>query len=115
MLMKAFTYRATRWLKQANYWLIAQLALIMLTLLRKLPTDRALDFADRTARRVGPWFGRHRTAMANLRHAYPEKTEAELEAIASDMWGNMARLAAEYIFFDQIFDYDPKAETPGRI
>ena len=31
------------------------------------------------------------------------------------MWGNMARLVAEYVFLDQIFDYDPAAETPGII
>ena len=23
------------------------------------------------------------------------------------MWGNMARLAAEYVYLDQLFDYDP--------
>ena len=70
----------------------------------------------RTARSTSPtapraasarWFGRHRVALDNLRQAYPEKTEAEIEAIALDMWGNMARLAAEYIFLDQLFDYDP--------
>ena len=65
---------------------------------------RRSNFADRAARRIGPWIGRHRVALDNLRKAYPEKTEAEIEAIASDMWGNMARLAAEYIFLDQLFD-----------
>ncbi len=86
-----------------------------MALLRHLPTDTALNFADRTARRLGPLIGRHRVALDNLRRAYPEKPEAEIEAIASDMWGNMARLAAEYIFLDRLFDYDPNAATPGRI
>ena len=45
--------------------------------------------------------------MHNLRHAFPEKTEAELQEIAVGMWGNMARLVAEYVFLEQIFDYDP--------
>ena len=27
------------------------------------------------------------------------------------MWGNMARLAAEYIFLDALFDYDPAGLT----
>ena len=31
-----------------------------------------------------------------LRRAYPEKPEAEIEALAMQMWDNMARLAAEY-------------------
>ncbi len=86
-----------------------------MALLRRLPPDTALDFADRTARRIGPLFGRHRVALDNLRRAYPEKSAAEIERIASDMWGNMARLAAEYVFLDQLFDYDPNASEPGRI
>ena len=107
--------RTLQILKQVEYWLIAQLAMAVLWLLRRLPPDRALAFADRVARRIGPWFGRHRVAMTNLRNAYPEKTEEELEAIASDMWGNMARLAGEYVFLDRIFDFVPGSETSGRV
>lgn len=102
-------------LRMLNYWLVAQVALVALKLLRLLPVDKALNFADRAARTVGPWFGRHRVALSNLRAAYPEKSEAEIEAIALDMWGNMGRLGAEYIFLEQIFDHDPEAKTPGRI
>lgn len=102
-------------LKMANYWLIAQGARLMLFLLRKAPADRAMAFADRFARRWGPWFGRHRVALANLRAAFPEKDEAEIERIASDMWGNMGRLAAEYVFLDRLVDYDPESEVAGRI
>jgi KDO2-lipid IV(A) lauroyltransferase len=113
--MKRFLYRASRWLKQANYWLIARAALTLLWLLRKLPPDRAMDFAGRMARRLGPLSGRHRIALDNLRHAYPELDEAARREIAFDMWENMARLGAEYIFLDQLFDFDPKAATPGRV
>ena len=31
------------------------------------------------------------------------------------MWGNMARLAAEYVFLDKLFDYDPNKPGVGRI
>ena len=103
------------WLKQAEYWLVAQAALGALAIARLLPPDRALAFADRVARRIGPWFGRHRVAVNNLRLAFPEKSEPEIQAIASDMWGNMARLAGEYVFLDQLFDYDPDSATPGRV
>ena len=113
--LRPLAARGLQLAKKAEYWLTAQAALGALWLLRRLPPDTALNFADRTARRFGPWFGRHRVAMNNLRNAYPEKTEAELQAIASDMWGNMARLAGEYIFLEQLFDFDPGAETPGRV
>jgi KDO2-lipid IV(A) lauroyltransferase len=110
-----FMFRYGRRLRQLDHWLTARAAMIIISLLRLLPADKALNFADRVARRIGPRVGRHRVAINNLRLAYPEKSETEIEAIASDMWGNMARLAAEYIFLDALFDYDPKATTPGRV
>ena len=113
--MKGFVFRAAQWLRMANYWLIAQAAMGAMAVLRRLPMNAALDFADRSARTLGPWFGRHRVALDNLRKAYPEKSEDEIGAIALDMWGNMARLAAEYIYLDQLFDYDPARPGHGRI
>ncbi|TWH01193.1 KDO2-lipid IV(A) lauroyltransferase [Mesorhizobium sp. J18] len=113
--MKRFLYRNAQRLKKAEYWTTAQLIRAALSVLRRVPVDTALDFADRWARRVGPWLGRHRVAMENLRRAYPEKSEEEREAIASDMWANMARLAVEYIFLDQLFDFDPARPEPGRV
>lgn len=107
--------RIGQWLKLANYWLIAQFAMAVLTVLRRVPPDTALNFIDRWARRIGPIFGRHRVALDNLRKAFPEKPEAEIQAIASDMWANMARLAVEYIFLDTLFDFDPNATQPGRV
>jgi Kdo2-lipid IVA lauroyltransferase/acyltransferase len=114
-LMRQVIARLLQGLKQLNYWLVAQFVLAMLTVLRLLPPDKALNFADRAARKIGPSIGRHRVALDNLRKAYPEKTEAEIQAIALDMWGNMARLGAEYIFLDQLFDYVPDVHTDGRI
>lgn len=108
-------FRHGRRLRQFNYWLVARAAMAMISVLRLLPVDSALNFADRVARRIGPWVGRHDVAIDNLRKAYPEKSEKEIEAIASDMWGNMARLAAEYIFLDALFDFDPAATKPGRV
>ena len=110
-----FRYRAMRAVGRANHWLIARFALGALFLLRKLPPDKALDFAASAAKTIGPWFGRHRTALDNLRQAYPEKTDQEIEAIALEMWDNMARLAAEYVFLDQLFDFDPNNRSSGRI
>jgi KDO2-lipid IV(A) lauroyltransferase len=110
-----FMRRFSRFMWRANHWLIAQAAMAMIWLLRRLPPDKAIDFAAFMGRTVGPRFGRHRTALDNLRQAYPEKSPAEIEAIALQMWDNMARLAAEYIFLDQLFDFDPKNRGTGRV
>ncbi|MFC5583606.1 lipid A biosynthesis lauroyl acyltransferase [Nitratireductor kimnyeongensis] len=113
--MKRLLYTTGKRLKTLEYWLTARMVIGILTLLRKLPPEKALDLAEKVARKLGPKVGRHRLAVDNLRHAYPEKSEAELQTIALDMWGNMARLAAEYVFLDKLFDFDPEAETPGRV
>lgn len=104
-----------RRLKTLEHWLTAQVAMALLAILRGLPPDKALNFAERIARHIGPWTGRHRVATENLRKAYPEKAEDEIEAIARDMWANMARLAVEYVFIDKLFDFDPEASQPGRV
>jgi Kdo2-lipid IVA lauroyltransferase/acyltransferase len=102
-------------LNRVKDWLVATLVLSLLNLISLLPADRAIGFVDRVARRIGPLTSRHRLALENLKRAFPEKSPAEREQIAIDMWGNMARLAAEYVFLDQIFDFDPDASEPGRI
>ncbi len=113
--MKRSLFLLGKRLKTLEYWLTARLVIGVLALLRRLPPERALDLAEKVARRLGPKVGRHRLAVDNLRQAYPEKGDAEIEAIALDMWGNMARLAVEYVFLDKLFDFDPEAETPGRV
>jgi KDO2-lipid IV(A) lauroyltransferase len=106
-------YHLSRRFKQVRYWASAQVVLAAMRILRLLPVEAATNFADRTARRIGPLLGRHRVAMDNLRHAFPDRPEAELQQIARDMWGNMARLAAEYVYLDQLFDFDVSSTTPG--
>ena len=114
-ILRPLVARTLRALKTTEHWLTAQLALAVFSTLRLLPPEKALNFADRAARRIGPWFGRHRVAVHNLRRAYPEKTDAEIEAIALDMWGHMARLAGEYVFMRDLFDYVPGSDKPGGV
>jgi Kdo2-lipid IVA lauroyltransferase/acyltransferase len=113
--MKRLPAKLLSGLRTANHWLLAQFAKAALSLLRLLPPDRALDLADRAARRLGPLVGRHQVALDNLRKAFPAKSDAEIDAIASDMWGHMARLAVEYVFLDRLFDYVPGQAVDGRI
>lgn len=115
MRLRLFITRAVLGLKRAGDWITAQAIFAILGLLQFLPARKAIEFVDRAARRIGPLTPRQKLAMENLRRAYPEKSEAERTEIAREMWGNMARLAAEYVFLDDIFDYAPDAETPGTI
>ncbi|HSX74838.1 MAG TPA: lipid A biosynthesis lauroyl acyltransferase [Shinella sp.] len=102
-------------LRKFKQWSVAQCVFGLLSLLKLLPADGAISFADRAARWIGPKTKRHTLTLTNLRNAFPEKSEAEIAEIALDAWGNMGRLAAEYVFLDRLFDFDPARPSPGRI
>jgi len=53
--------------------------------------------------------------LNNLKMAMPEKTPEEHEALARDMWANMARLMAAYVFLDKLIDYDVQLGKGGLI
>lgn len=113
--MKLFITRIVLSLMHFRQWLIAQVLFGFLNLLKLLPADGGIRFADRMTRLIGPRMSRHKLMLVNLRNAFPEKSEAEIEEIARASWGNMGRLAAEYVFLDRLFDFDPDRIEPGRV
>ncbi|WP_376709833.1 lipid A biosynthesis lauroyl acyltransferase [Pseudochrobactrum lubricantis] len=113
--LKLLAFKYWQKLKIANYWLWAQAVFILLALLRLLPAKAAIRFSAWVARKIGPLSSRHKVATRNLANAYPEKSPQEIEEIALEMWDSMARLLAEYVFLDAIFDFDPDATEKGLI
>jgi len=113
--LKMFLTRIVLKLRMFQQWLVAQLAFGLLSALKIFPADPAIRAADRLARWIGPRLWRHKLMMTNLRNAFPEKAEAELQEIAVASWGHMGRLAAEYVFLDRLFDFDPEQTAPGRV
>ncbi len=113
--MKPFLRRSVIALGKARDWSTAQLIFALLWLLQRLPAKRAIAITDRIARRIGPMTSRQKLVLENLRRAYPQSTETWRAEVAEEMWGNMARLAAEYVFLDQLFDFDPAAPSKGFI
>jgi len=109
--LRQFAFRAY----SARQWLNATIAFGFLRVLKLLPADPAINFADRFARLIGPFTSRHKLILNNLALAYPEKHESDRLEIALASWGHIGRLAAEYVFLDQLFEYHPKRDKPGRI
>jgi KDO2-lipid IV(A) lauroyltransferase len=62
-------------------------------------------------RTIGPWLPEHRTGRANLRAAFPEKTDAEIEAILRGVWDNLGRVGAEIAHLDHICSGDRYKRT----
>ena len=101
--------------RNASNWVVAKLIFALMAVLKTLPAESALRFLSWAARKLGPYLGRNRVAMNNLKLALPELSTRQHQEIAGDMWENMARLAGEYIFLDELFDFDPAKPETGRI
>ena len=62
-------------------------------------------------RTIGPWLPEHRTGQANLRAAFPEKSDAEIETILRGVWDNLGRTGAEIAHLDHICSGDRYKRT----
>ncbi|MBO9194535.1 lipid A biosynthesis lauroyl acyltransferase [Rhizobium sp. 16-449-1b] len=113
--MELFITRIVLKLDHFRQWLIAQVMFGFLNFLKIFPADGAINFIDWLMRKIGPKMKRHKLILANLRNAFPEKSEEEINQIALGSWANMGRLAAEYVFLDRLFDFDPEKSEPGRV
>jgi Kdo2-lipid IVA lauroyltransferase/acyltransferase len=82
----------------------------VVALVRAAPMDVAVDVSARAWRRIAPLDRRHKRALQNLSVAFPEKTEAEREAIALAMWENLGRVMAETMLFDRIIKEPSRLE-----
>lgn len=61
------------------------------------PLETASALSGKLWRALGPRIGRHRQsrALANIAHAFPEKSAAERRALTVAMWENLGRTFAE--------------------
>lgn len=96
-------------------WSVAAIAGTCQFILRCLPRDASIALAGRTAGAVARILPRYRTAMKNLKRAFPEKTEGERRKILAASWNNLARTTVEYAFLDQVFRYRPDKPDAGNI
>lgn len=84
--------------------------------LRLLGPERASDLGGWLLRSVSPVIPVNRVALANIRAVFPEKSEAEVKAIARGAWENLGRTAAEYAHLKSLFDYDyHNPGAPSRV
>ncbi len=92
-----------QWLtRNVGYKLEAALVYGVCGLFRALPLDRASALGGWIGRTVGPLLPKNARARRNLIRAFPEKSEAEIDAILRGMWDNLARTIAEYPHLEQI-------------
>ena len=102
-------------LKTASDWITAKIVILVLDLAKKLPPERSTTVAEKIARKLAPVLPRYKLAKDNIQITFPEKSPEEVEEIARGVWGNVARTMCEYVFLDQLFDFDPDNPHAGRV
>jgi len=80
---------------------IGSLALGALRLARVTDRKRTANVAAALMRKVGPLFKENRIGHDNLRAAFPEKSEAEIEKILAGVWDNLGRFAVEFAHLEE--------------
>ena len=92
-----------------RYGAEAALFFVFMALFRLLGLDRASALGGWIGRNIGPLLGSDRVARANLAAAFPEKSEAERDAIRLAMWNNLGRVVAEYPHLEKFSPHGPAA------
>ena len=85
--------------------------LLLLRGVRRLDRVKVSNFAARLMRNVGPLLPEHRIGRANLKAAYSEKSDAEIEAILRGVWDNLGRVTVEFAHIDRLSEGDPWHRT----
>ena len=68
----------------------------------RMPFDKASDAGAGWLRAIGPLTPAHRTALNNLRMAYPNESEAWRHEIADACWAELGRVTAEFPHLPEI-------------
>lgn len=90
-------------------------AIVILRIIRWFDPDWMAWFAGWFMRMFGRLLPEHRIGRANLRASFPEKSDAEVEAILRGVWDNLGRVAAEYAHLDRLWTLDEANPARGRI
>jgi KDO2-lipid IV(A) lauroyltransferase len=85
------------------------LTVSLLGAIRHTDRRRMANFAGALMRKIGPLFKEHRIGREQLRAAFPEKSDVEIEAILGGVWDNLGRIAIEFAHLD-----DFRVEGFGR-
>lgn len=94
---------------------VGAVAVGMLRAIKWTDRRRMANFAGALMRKVGPRLKEHRIGRDNLRAAFPEKSNAEIETILGGVWDNLGRVAVEFAHLDEFGLEDHGPQTPDVI
>ncbi|MBL4691886.1 MAG: lauroyl acyltransferase [Magnetovibrio sp.] len=77
-------------------------AYLAIFFIRMLPFAWASNLGGFLASCLGPFLKKSNVARKNLKAAFPEKSEAEIEAIVREVWSTLGRAGFEFAIMDRL-------------
>ena len=102
--------------RQRLMWRIEALAwdVIYWAPMKALGPDRASNFVGWLMKKIAPLLSQNKTVFRNLKLAFPNKSDAEIERIAQASWESVGRTAGELPHLPKIHPYDgDRVEVEG--
>ncbi len=87
----------------------------LLDAIKHTDRKRMANFAGAFMRKIGPLFKEHRIGREQLRAAFPEKSNTEIEKILGGVWDNLGRIAIEFAHLDEFCVEGFGRQTPDVI
>jgi Kdo2-lipid IVA lauroyltransferase/acyltransferase len=111
MAWKRFRRLFSDRLKRAADAVAGRAAALVLAVIHRFDRVAISNTGGALMRFVGPLLREHRVGRDNLRAAFPEKTDAEIETILRGVWDYLGRVGAEIAHLDHICSGDPYKRT----
>lgn len=87
-----------------------------LSVFKIMGADRSSNFGAKVLAPIGYYLiPNTKIGRNNLKLAFPEKSDAEIELILKAVWVNLCRTVCEYAAMDEIWDFDETTLTGKRI
>ncbi len=113
--MTSLPRRLRRGLKQAGNAAGGSIAVAILKFMRLFSPDSTANAGGWLMRTIGPLFKENKIGRANLKMAFPEKSDAEIEIILRGVWDNVGRMGAEFAQLDRLWNEDAYKHAGGRV
>jgi Kdo2-lipid IVA lauroyltransferase/acyltransferase len=94
---------------------IGSIAVGSMRAIKLVDRKRAANFTGALLRKAGPLLKEHRVGREQLRAAFPEKSDAEIEKILAGVWDNLGRVAAEFVHLDELTLAEEGSSTPNTV
>ncbi len=95
--------------------MIGAITVGLLSAIKSMNRKRTANFAGAFMRTIGPLLPENRIGRENLRTAFPDKSDAEVDKILAGVWDNLGRIAVEFAHLDEFCIEGGGRQTPDII